>query len=51
MTNSNKYVNDNNKYIALLKKLESDRYYGEVIIKFENGSIVHFKKAETIKLK
>jgi hypothetical protein len=49
LTNKSDYGNDNGKYIELLKKLESDRYYGEVIIKFENGNIVHVKKTESIK--
>ena len=40
-----------NAYFILLKDLEKAKYYGEVILKFENGKIVHMKKTESIKLK
>jgi len=40
-----------NAYYILLKDLERNNYFGEVILKFENGKIVHMKKTESIKLK
>ena len=50
MKNSDKDIT-NNKYFELLHELEAESYYGEVILKFENGKIVHMKKTESIKLK
>lgn len=53
--NGNSDTKDNNQfkdaYYILLKDLEQKDYYGEVILKFEKGQIVHMKKTESIKLK
>lgn len=43
--------NNNQKYINDLIELERQKFYGEVLIKIENGKITYMKKSETIKHK
>lgn len=38
------------KLLEILKDLTSKKFYGSMLIKFENGKIVHVKKEESIKL-
>ncbi len=38
------------KLIALLNVLIANKFYGELLLKFEAGVIVFCKKTETIKL-
>ncbi|MBN1626430.1 MAG: DUF2292 domain-containing protein [Deltaproteobacteria bacterium] len=38
------------KVIEILKKLTSIKFYGSILIKFENGKVVHIKKEENIKI-
>lgn len=45
----NKYV-ASTKMFELIDKLVDSGYWGHLDIKFENGEIVHCKKAENIKL-
>ncbi len=35
------------KIIAFLQKLLSERFYGQVVLKFENGKITHVEKIKT----
>jgi hypothetical protein len=35
--------------ISLIKQLASDRFYGSLTVKFENGEVVFLRKEETIK--
>jgi hypothetical protein len=37
-----------NEALRLLEKLERERFYGALEVKFENGHIVVMKKTETI---
>ena len=38
------------KYFTLIEQLVKDKFYGEVLTKFESGNIVIIKKTESIKL-
>jgi hypothetical protein len=35
--------------IALMQRLAADRFFGSLVMKFESGKVVLFKKEETIK--
>ena len=41
----------NSELFELIQGLLKERFYGELLIKFESGRIVILKKSETIKLK
>ena len=45
-----KTYTENSILIKVLRDIKSD-YFGEVILKFENGKLVHMKKTESIKVK
>uniref|UniRef100_A0A6M3KHS5 DUF2292 domain-containing protein n=1 Tax=viral metagenome TaxID=1070528 RepID=A0A6M3KHS5_9ZZZZ len=36
--------------VTLLQNLIVGKFYGELVVKFEHGKIVHCKKTESIKL-
>lgn len=38
------------KLLKILKELTADKFYGKLIISFENGRVVHLKKEESIKV-
>lgn len=38
------------KLIALLTALIKDKFYGEIVLKFEAGNVTVIKKNQTIKL-
>ena len=38
------------KVADMLKRLTQNCFYGSILLKFENGKIVHVKKEESIKL-
>lgn len=40
-----------NEMFRILIDLYKERFYGELILKFENGQIVHMRKTENIKLR
>lgn len=37
-----------NKLIALIRALSEQKFFGELVIKFQNGEIVHGLKTESI---
>jgi hypothetical protein len=39
------------RLVALLAEIEKHKYYGEVVLKFENGQLCHGKITETILFK
>jgi hypothetical protein len=38
------------KLISIIKELIVKKFYGELLIKFENGNIVILRKTESIKI-
>jgi len=38
------------KLVNILEELILNKFYGSILIKFENGKIVHIKKEESIKI-
>ena len=38
------------KLLAYLKKLTDNKFYGKVVLSFENGKVTHMKEEKSIKL-
>jgi len=38
------------KLIEIIKEISKDKFYGEILIKFESGKVVLVKKTENIKI-